>query len=258
MILLPDVIHWPGAHGLFTSRIGGVSAAPFDSFNLGDHVGDDPLAVSRNRQALLQRLGVRPVFLNQVHGVAVQHVRHDTPDGAVADACWTDDRDVACVVMVADCLPVLLATSDGSSVAAAHAGWRGLAGQAGRGILEALCEAWPAARTQEQRGTLRAWLGPCIGPSAFEVGAEVRAAFVAGDAAAARHFSATSQAGKYLANLAGLARDRLGALGIQDITGNDGTPDWCTVGHPERYYSHRRDARALGSTGRMAACIWRG
>lgn len=250
-------ISWPGVRGLFTCRDGGVSAAPFNSFNLGDHVGDDPAAVAQNRQRLQQRVGKRLVFLNQVHGVDVQHVQTGAPDGAEADASWTDATDTACVVMVADCLPVLLAAPDGSSVAAAHAGWRGLVGQDGRGVLEALCEAWPAAHRPEQRGALRAWLGPCIGPAAFEVGAEVRAAFMAATPGAERHFTATQTPDKYLANLPGLARDRLRALGVTDITGNNGEPQWCTVSHPEIFFSHRRDARVLGSTGRMAACIWR-
>lgn len=253
----PIELGWPGVKGLFTSRQGGVSAPPFDQFNLGDHVGDDPQAVAHNRRVLQQQLGRRPVFLNQVHGVAVQHVQADTADGAQADACWTDAMDVACVIMVADCLPVLLAAPDGSSVAAVHAGWRGLVGQDGRGVLEALFEAWPAARNLPQRSSLRAWLGPCIGPTAFEVGAEVRAAFMDADPSAVRHFLATPQPGKYLADLPGLARDRLHALGVTDISGNDGDPQWCTVSQPATYFSHRRDARVLGSTGRLAACIWR-
>jgi len=250
-------IAWPGVRGLFTGREGGVSVAPFDSFNLGDHVGDDPHAVALNRRRLQQSVGKRPVFLSQVHGLAVQRVQADTPDGTVADACWTDATDVACVVMVADCLPVLLAARDGSSVAAVHAGWRGLVGQGGRGVLEALCDAWPAARSPEQRAGLRAWLGPCIGPAAFEVGTEVRSAFMDAHPGAAQRFAATPQPGKYLADLPGLARDRLAALGVTDIDGNNGGPQWCTVSHPSNYFSHRRDARVLGSTGRMAACIWR-
>lgn len=252
-----DCLQWPGADGCFTSRLGGVSQPPFDSFNLGDHVGDDPLAVAQNRGRLQQRLGVRPVFLQQVHGLAVEQVRAQMPDGAVADACWTDEVGVACVIMVADCLPVLLSAPDGSSVAAVHAGWRGLVGEGGRGILEALCEAWPAARTAAQRAGLRAWLGPCIGPTAFEVGPEVRQAFVAADAQAGACFNDGPVPGKFLADLPALARRRLHTLGIEVISGNDGTPDWCTVTRTESCFSHRRDARRLGSTGRMAACIWR-
>lgn len=247
-----------GVSAGFTTRFGGVSSPPFDSWNLGDHVGDEPADVALNRQRLHQRLGARPVFLKQVHGSGVIELQPDTPDGAEADACWTSHPGLACTVMVADCLPVLLAADDGSSVAAAHAGWRGLAGQGGHGILEALCAAWPVARTPDQRARLRAWLGPCIGPQAFEVGPEVRQAYVATDPAAAACFTpGPQQGGKYLADLPALARRRLEALGITRIGGNDGSPPWCTVSQPSRFFSHRRDSLRLGGSGRMAACIWR-
>lgn len=247
--LVPD---WPApAHvkALCTTRTGGVSVAPFDSFNLGDHVHDDPVAVATNRARLADRLGARPVFLQQVHGVAVTALDASTPDGTVADACVTTQPGVACTVMVADCLPVLLTDTTGAVVAAAHAGWRGLAS----GVLEA-CAIEVVRRQPASVGTL-AWLGPCIGPQAFEVGEEVRTAFVQWHTDAAACFVALPQAGKYHANLPQLARLRLQAAGITQIYGNDGTPPWCTVTQSSRFFSHRRDAVRRGSTGRMAACI---
>lgn len=259
--------HWPtGVQAAFSSRSGGLSRAPFDDWNLGDHVGDSPQAVAGNRELLRQRLGARPVFLRQVHGVEVLELQPDSPDGLEADACWTSQPGLACTVMVADCLPLLLCAADGSSVAAVHAGWRGLLGVGGRGVLEALCEQWPAARTPTQRAGLRVWLGPCIGPQAFEVGAEVRRAYTESDPQAASAFTALplpggpaaqpGQGGKWLADLPRLARLRLARLGISQIAGNDGSPDWCTVAQSSRFFSHRRDAARLGSTGRMAASIW--
>lgn len=255
--LVPEV-PWPaGVYARFTSRNGGVSLAPYDNLNLGTHVGDTPALVSRNRQTLAHTLGVQPVFLNQVHGCEVLELTLDTPDGSTADACWTDMPGLACTVMVADCLPLLFAAGDGSSVAAVHAGWRGLVGRHGIGIIESLCQHWPAAASLEQRRAMQVWLGPCIGPQAFEVGQEVREAFLRTDAQADACFVPLPQAGKFLANLAALARRRLLALGIEQVWGNDGTPGWCTVSQPSRFFSHRRDARGLGATGRMAGVIWR-
>ncbi|SFU54436.1 conserved hypothetical protein [Polaromonas sp. YR568] len=252
--LIPD---WPapaGVQAVFTTRAGGISAAPHDSMNLGDHVGDLPAKVAANRALLRQALGSRAVFLQQVHGSDVLALDTATDDGLQADACLTKEAGVACTIMVADCLPVLLATEDGATVAAAHAGWRGLAGQGGQGVLESVHAAMKA-------GTRAlAWLGPCIGPSAFEVGAEVKAAFEAVQPEAGRLF-APSSAGKYLADLPGLARLRLKALGITQLYGNDGSDAWCTVRNPSKFFSHRRDAgptgNGFGTTGRMAACIWR-
>lgn len=255
--LIPD---WPvpaGVRAVFTTRAGGISAAPYDSMNLGDHVGDLPARVAANRALLRQALGGRAVFLQQVHGSDVLALDEATEDGLQADACVTKEAGVACTIMVADCLPVLLATDEGGVVAAAHAGWRGLAGQAGqagRGVLETVHAAMKAdARTI-------AWLGPCIGPSAFEVGPEVKAAFEAVQPEADRLFAPTG-AGKYLADLPGLARLRLQALGVTQVYGNDGSDAWCTVRNPSRFFSHRRDAgpagNGFGTTGRMAACIWR-
>lgn len=265
--LVPD---WPspaGVHAVFTTRSGGVSAPPFDRFNLGDHVQDDPVAVATNRARLAGATGVRPVFLKQVHGVAVATLDTRTPDGGEADACLSTLPGVACTIMVADCLPVLFTNSAGSVVAAAHAGWRGLAGGAdGQGVLEATVAAFVQAVQQMDASTDRdrviadmlVWLGPCIGPEAFEVGPEVRAAFVQSDPAAQRAFDPHLVGDeKYFANLSMLARLRLSAMGIHRIYGNDGTPGWCTATQALRFFSHRRDAVRLGSTGRMAACIWR-
>jgi len=273
---LPAQAPWPaGVAAGITQRSGGVSAPPWDSLNLGDHVGDDPAHVQANRQRLADGLALHPVFMRQVHGNAVLRLQADTPDGLTADACWTDQPGLACTVLVADCLPLLLAAPDGHSVAAVHAGWRGLAGQGtaqGQGVLEALCAAWPAAQHPSQRAAIQVWLGPCIGPQRFEVGPEVRQAFTLHDPAAAACFvplpgptavGAGAQTGakegaaapKYLANLPALARLRLAALGFAHVAGNDGSADWCTVSQPARYFSHRRDGAVLGTTGRMAAWI---
>jgi YfiH family protein len=251
--LIPD---WPapaGVRALFTARSGGVSAPPWDSLNLGDHVNDQPANVAANRDTLAESMGTRPVFLQQVHGVATARLASGTPDGHVADACVSSDPALACCIMVADCLPVLFASADGKAVAAAHAGWRGLAG----GVLESACTALRAEAGGS--GEVMAWLGPCIGPAAFEVGAEVKAAFEATQPEAAGLFKPQA-GGKYLADLQGLARLRLYALGVREIYGNDGGTAWCTVANPSRFFSHRRDAgpagNGFGTTGRMAACIW--
>lgn len=251
--LRPDWPAPPHVHAVFTTRSGGVSAPPFDSFNLGDHVGDDPLAVATNRAALSKATGAHPVFLKQVHGTAVADLDHAPPDGTEADACITSRRQVAATIMVADCLPVLLTDVQGHAVAAAHAGWRGLAGQGGDGVLETTVA---ALRRRVGLGSeLLAWLGPCIGPTAFEVGAEVREAFCASDAGAAGCLRPGAP-GKFWADLPGLARRRLAAQGITQVHGNDGSLPWCTVSQPSVFFSHRRDAGRLGSTGRLAACIW--
>jgi YfiH family protein len=238
-----------------STREGGHSVAPWDSFNLGDHVGDATEHVQANRQLLADSLRARPVFLRQVHGTQVLELGMQTPDGAVADACYTFDRGVACTIMVADCLPVLLWDEQGRWVAAAHAGWRGLAGQGGVGVLEALWAALKARGASAQ--TTVAWLGPCIGPQAFEVGPEVRQAFIQDQPGLAQAFR-PGHGDRWLADLAALARARLQRIGLTRVSGNDGSPDWCTVSRPALFFSHRRDAARLGSTGRMAACIWRG
>ena len=261
--LVPD---WPApkhVRALFTVRgqspADGASAPPCEFFNLGDHVGDAPPAVAANRQRLHRAMGARPVFMNQVHGVAVLPLRPDTDDGATADAAATDVPGLACTVMVADCLPVLITDVRGRAGAAAHAGWRGLAG----GVLEHTLEHfWALALVQQARAAMKtepnevlAWLGPCIGPQAFEVGPEVRHAFVEADAGAVVCFAA-QPGGKFLADLPALARRRLAALGVTRVFGNDGGAEWCTVQQASRYFSYRRDQQARGGGGRMAACIW--
>ena len=273
MTLHPDWIvpDWPApAHvrAVFTTRAGGVSAPPFDSLNLGDHVRDTPASVSANRKIVHDVLGVRPVYLQQVHGTVALAIDGNTSDGAVADAAVSTQPGVACTVMVADCLPVLLTDDTGTAVAAAHAGWRGLQ----QGVLEHAFTRFrgcfrPLAPVEYARvatnsiastpiaSATMAWLGPCIGPQAFEVGPEVLEAFVSLDPAAHAMFRPGAE-GKWLADLAGLARLRLQALGITNIYGNDGSAAWCTVSNPSRYFSHRRDSVALGGSGRMAACIW--
>jgi purine-nucleoside/S-methyl-5'-thioadenosine phosphorylase / adenosine deaminase len=246
---------WPApasVRALCSTRVGGVSHAPYDSLNLGDHVGDRVEAVASNRELFARTLGARPVFLNQVHRRHTVELTSDTPDGVEADGCVTRAERVACTIMVADCLPVLLTTTDGCVVAAAHAGWRGLAGTDGQGILEAV---WRRLRETAERpdaGQTMAWLGPCIGPDAFEVGPEVKSAFEAFDTAAAMLFKPHGK-GKWLADLPGLARRRLRALGVTRVYGNDGGSDWCTASNPSRFFSHRRDGRS----GRFAAGIWR-
>jgi YfiH family protein len=244
----------PRVRALCTSRSGGTSSGAYDNLNLGEHVGDAPAAVADNRATLAKALGVRPVFLSQVHGDSVAALTPDSPDGQVADAAITRQTGVACTIMVADCLPVLLTDRQGSRVAAAHAGWRGLAGAGGQGVLESTYKAFraPALDAIGVVATeIIAWLGPCIGPQAFEVGDEVRQAFVAHNPAAADMFAAGAS-GKWWANLAGLARQRLAALGVQQVFGNDGSAAWCTVSQSSRFFSHRRDR----VSGRMAACIW--
>ncbi len=262
---------WPApAHvrAAFTTRAGGVSVAPFDTLNLGDHVNDNADHVAQNRARLQAAVNARAVFLKQVHGVDVARLHASTAGGLVADACIATDRGVACTIMVADCLPLLFTNRAGSFVAAAHAGWRGLAGQGGQGVIESVYADFMALEpvntaqpaTKNVANDVLVWLGPCIGPQQFEVGAEVRAAFEALQPGAAQYFAkitaATGLPEKYLANLPALARDRLHALGITQIYGNDGSDAWCTASNPSRFFSHRRDAASLGSTGRMAACIW--
>ena len=239
---------WPvpaGVQAFCSERGGGVSPAPYDKLNLGDHVGDEEANVAENRRRLALQLRARPVFLRQVHGTGVVRLERDTPDATEADACWTTERGLACTMMVADCLPVLLADRAGTVVGAAHCGWRGLAG----GVLEAL---WQQMAPQAGApAEVVAWLGPCIGPEAFDVGPEVRAEFAQRDPGAAGCFRPHGE-GKFLADLPSLARRRLAALGITEVHGNDGSREWCTVGNPSRFFSHRRDR----VSGRFAAGAW--
>jgi hypothetical protein len=236
-VLLPD---WPAparVRSLQTLRGGGCSPAPWASLNLGDHVGDDPARVARNRDLLRAALPADPLWLKQVHGVAVADAGQPlvAPE---ADAAFSRQSGKVCAVMTADCLPVLFCDRAGSVVAAAHAGWRGLVA----GILEATM-----ARMAVPPSELLVWLGPAIGARAFEVGDEVRTAFVARDTAAASAF-VQGAPGKWLADLYLLARQRLAAAGICSISGGDR----CTVSEPENFFSFRRD----GMTGRMASLIW--
>jgi YfiH family protein len=242
--LLP--FEWPlpgGVRAAFTTRLGGASEAPWDSFNLGAHVRDDPSHVAENRARLRRLLGLRnePAWLEQVHGVQVANADLPFADGppVVADASVASHRGSVCVIMVADCLPVLFAARDGSRVGAAHAGWRGLAA----GVLEETVAALDVAASG-----LTAWLGPAISQRHFEVGADVREAFVAADADAAEFFVANDR-GRWQADLVGVARRRLARLGLHAVHGGA----WCTFADRVRFFSHRRDQQG----GRMAALVWR-
>lgn len=244
----------PNVRAVCTTRNGGVSVSPYGTLNLGTHVGDDANAVARNRALVLQELGVKPVFLNQVHGTDALPLAHATPDGASADGATTCESGLACTIMVADCLPVLLCDVQGTQVAAVHAGWRGLAGVGGVGVLESVYKKFSRLAPVEYSDCapdLIAWLGPCIGPDAFEVGPDVVAAFTRTHPQAVACFK-PMPGGKWLADLPMLARQRLAALGVNRVFGNDGSAPWCTVGNPLRFFSHRRDR----VSGRQAACIW--
>lgn len=240
---------WPApanVRSLCTTRTGGSSKSPFDTFNLGLHVGDSDADVHLNRALLKSTLGAHPVFMQQVHGNSVLQINAQTPDGLQADGSFTNDAGVVCTMMVADCLPILLCDHQGTQVAAVHAGWRGLAGAHGYGVLESARGVFEC-----KPENLLVWLGPCIGPTAFEVGEDVRIAFVADFPHSASAFKALGQ-GKWLADLCALARHRLRALGITQIYGNDSSQAWCTVSQPSRFFSYRRDRVC----GRFAACIW--
>ena len=234
-----------GVHAVCSTRLGGVSQPPFDGFNLGDHVQDEPGAVAANRVIFQTQLGgAKPIFLTQVHGTRVLRLDATSTDGTEADACLTRTPQLACTIMVADCLPLLFTDDRGQVVAAAHAGWRGLA----QGVIEETVQAVCAA-AQVHPSQVLAWLGPCIGPEAFEVGQDVKEALIT----PAYFKPHPVHAHKWLADLAGMARARLGAMGVSSISGNDSTTAWCTVSQPSRLFSYRRDGR----TGRFAASIWR-
>ena len=233
--LVPD---WPApanVRACVTTRSGGVSLPPFETFNLGDHVGDAPQAVAENRHRLCEALGCDVAWLSQVHSCDVVDA---AVSGRVADACWTDVRRRACAVLTADCLPVLFCDRSGERVAAAHAGWRGLAG----GVLENTL-----AALQVPPEEVLVWLGPAIGPHAFEVGPEVRQAFLEGHADAAVAFVPSVNGGRFMADLYALARLRLAASGVRSVHGGG----FCTYSDP-RFYSYRRNAR----TGRFASLVW--
>jgi purine-nucleoside/S-methyl-5'-thioadenosine phosphorylase / adenosine deaminase len=235
----------PGVRALSTLRSGGVSTAHYASLNLGDHVGDSLEAVGENRRRLKAAAGLpaEPAWLRQVHGMNVVDLDAAAELGASgpvgpADAAFTRRRGRVCAILTADCLPIVLAADSGDLIAAAHAGWRGLAG----GVIEATVRALSVAPER-----LMAWLGPAIGPEHFEVGAEVREAVLAGDSGADAAFAVNAR-GRYMADLSGLARRRLAALGVGRIYGCG----HCTHADGERYFSHRRD----GVTGRQATLIW--
>jgi YfiH family protein len=237
---------WPapaGVRTLITTRAGGVSAAPFDTLNLGTQVGDDPLAVAENRRRVVGALPGQPCWLRQAHGTRVVEAPAAAGALAEADACVARVAGAVCVVLVADCLPVLLCARDGTVVAAAHAGWRGLAA----GVLEETVRGMDVPPS-----ALLAWLGPAIGPDAFEVGSDVVTAFTQDDPGAEAAFRAKAAGPggepKWLCHLPALARRRLNAVGVREVHG--GT--LCTVSDPARFFSHRRDRR----TGRQAAMIW--
>ncbi len=241
----------PNVCALTTTRLGpGISAPPFDSFNLGNRCGDDPVAVNANRAALAKALQLpsSPLWLRQEHGTEV----YDATTGNVelvkanrhweqepkADAVISRSPGVICAVLTADCLPLLVCAKTGGAVAAIHAGWRGLRA----GVIEACLKKMDSAPED-----LLVWLGPAIGPAAYEVGAEVRESFLAHDQAAEQAFRPT-RAGHWQCDLYALARQRLTALAVNNVYGSD----FCTWSDPKRFYSHRRD----GVSGRMASLVW--
>ena len=238
-LITPD---WPapaGVRAASTERVGGFSDGPYAGLNLGLHVGDDPAAVVRNRDVLnaMLSLSAEPAWLEQIHATDIADL--DAGASRRADGAVTSEEGVACVIMTADCLPVLLTTANGSRVGAAHAGWRGLA----RGVLPRVVEAMGGAPSD-----LLAWLGPAIGPAAYEVGTEVREEFVVADPAAEACFAANDR-GRWQADLYGLARLSLAAAGVERVFGGN----FCTATEADRFFSHRREAPC----GRMATLIWR-
>lgn len=238
--ITPDWPAPPNVKSLFTTRNGGVSHAPYASLNLGDHVGDDPGAVEQNRALLRRFLPGKPRWLNQVHGTSTISIdRNDCAFASCGDAAFSQNSTRVCAILVADCLPILLCDREGTTVGALHGGWRGLAG----GIVEQAISAMGA-----NPASLMAWLGPAIGPRHFEVGDEVRRAFIQRDGEAALAFQPGCHHGKWYADLFLLARQQLKNAGITEIYGGGE----CTFSDPARFFSYRRD----GNTGRMAALIW--
>ena len=231
-----------------TTRLGGVSVAPYDSLNLGYATADHRASVTQNERLTAAALGVPEVnirWVYQVHGTDVHHAESlpaNAPLGATeinGDAVVSHTPGLVCAVKIADCMPVLFAARDGSAVGAAHAGWRGLSG----GMLERTVAAMHVAPEQ-----MVAWLGPCIGPAAFEVGEDVRAAFVAHDPLASQYFMPRETPGKFLCDMVSIARQRLRAIGVTDVSGGE----YCTFTQRELFFSHRREP----ITGRMAAFVW--
>ncbi|WP_020410250.1 peptidoglycan editing factor PgeF [Hahella ganghwensis] len=243
LFITPDWPEPPGVKAISTLRQGGISLPPYQSFNLGSHVGDHSEAVKFNRERLASEVGLSPgsvQWLKQVHGTRVIDVDQVVVDEIEADAAYTTRSGVACCIMTADCLPVLFASIDGSEVAVAHAGWRGLAG----GVLENTLSCF----TDPNRVVV--WLGPAIGPDAFEVGDEVMEVFAEKNAKMADAFTASAhQKGKWFADIYLLARLTLNSAGISNVYGGQ----CCTFSDADRFFSYRRD----GVTGRMATLIWK-
>lgn len=241
MLIEPD---WPApdtVHAATSTRHGGVSSGVFDSLNLGTHVSDDPQRVAQNRQLLRSALQAptEPRWLNQTHSTIVIDAATVGSSPPEADAAWTNQNDVVCTVMTADCMPLLMCSADGEHLAACHAGWRGLA----NGIIENTLDTFPQAAQD-----ILIWLGPTIGPQAFEVGEDVVSAFTAWSAESHAAFVQTHE-DKWLADLYSLAKLRLRAKGFENIYGGE----FCTYSDSERFFSYRRD----GQTGRMASLIWK-
>lgn len=246
--IVPDWPAPPNVRSLMTTRLGGVSQGAYSSFNLAHHVGDDANSVEGNRARLREvtssvgnaHAACTPCWLSQIHGTRVVDASLWVADNQPpeADAAFSREAGIACAVLTADCLPVLFCDEAGSVIAAAHAGWRGLL----TGVLESCIAAMRPAS-----GKLMAYLGPAIGPQMFEVGDEVRCAFVTHDGIAAAAFEPTAK-GKWLANIYLLARQRLEAQGVERIFGGK----FCTVSEADRFFSYRRDRQ----TGRMASMIW--
>ena len=245
--------NWPApanVKALQTTRNGGISAAPYNSLNLGEHVKDNPLHVAQNRQLFSQFLPSEPVWLNQIHGIDVIDAAN-TSCAPSADASYAMQKNVVCVTMTADCLPILLCDQAGTAVASIHAGWRSLCD----GVIEATLFQLQANHANLQASDFMAWLGPAIGPNAFEVGAEVREQFMAKDAqseSAFKKHSDNQEQDKWLANIYKIATQRLNNCGITQIYGGGQDETWCTYTDEDRFFSFRRD----GLTGRMATLIW--
>ncbi len=243
--LVPDWPAPPTVRALSTLRFGGASRDPYASLNLGDHVGDAPLAVAKNRRSLAETAGLpaEPCWLAQVHGTQVLDL--DEPPAATpgvaarsADAAVSGLPGTVCAILTADCLPLLLAAESGARVGAAHAGWRGLAA----GVIEAAVRSMGTPPSD-----LLAWLGPAIGPKHFEIGAEVRDALLGADPGAEAAFQPNAR-GRFMADLFTLARRRLARAGVERVYGGGE----CTYTQADKYFSHRRDGR----TGRQATMIW--
>jgi purine-nucleoside/S-methyl-5'-thioadenosine phosphorylase / adenosine deaminase len=238
-LIIPN---WPAPNNIkaiSTTRHGGYSLAPYAQLNLGSHVGDDPHLVEQNHEYITQsaNLPEEPRWLDQVHGTTVINSQHWHQD-IKADAVFSQHTDHVCAVMTADCLPILLCNQQGNTVAAIHAGWRGLAA----GIIEKTLQTFSCEPSE-----IMAWLGPSIGPSQFEVGLEVYELFVANDPIASEAFKIKDPQ-HYLADIYLLARQRLQENNVEKVFGGD----FCTVSDEERFFSYRRD----GITGRMASMIW--